>query len=223
MKLLKFFPIVGVAAVASVLAACHCDHYDVPPEPFRLGHVLCADGDIVSFCDYAKSDKKALAIVYWVNPDIDSDISGYAVYLEDSAPEAFSDSIPFAQGTSTSITELDGNENTYALFSNGKVQSPIANRCFDIWEYGQSAYIPSVAQLRQLQLAKDFINPRIEAIGGDPLPDDPEQCWYWSSTEVEGQNDRKAWLFSMHSGLIHETPKDQAHKARPVVTIYKFR
>lgn len=221
---MKHLYMLGTAMLAAAaLAACDCDHFEPSPEPFKLGHVLCSDGDVLSFCDYVKSDKNAVGVVYWVNPDPEADISGYAVYLADSPGEAFSDSIPFSQGTSASVTECDGNENTYALFSTDKVKSPIAESCFDIWVYGQSAYIPSVAQLRQLQMAKDYINPRIEAIGGDPLPEDPDECWYWSSTEVEGQDKHKAWLVSMKTGMMHETPKDQRHKTRPVVTIYKFR
>ena len=56
--------------------------------------------------------------------------------------------------------------------------------------------------------------------GGDPLPDDTDDCWYWTSTEVSGQETAKAWLFSMGSGAMQETPKLQAHKVRPIVTLY---
>lgn len=209
-------------AIGLLTASCHCGHDVMPPMPFKLGWVVCTDGEILSFCDYVKSDKEGVAIVYNVNEDLESDIAGYAVYLTDIDAAAFADGEEMvSQGTSADITTLDGNENTYALFSNDEISSPIASRVFDMWTYGQSAYIPSVAQFRMIHAVKDFINPRIEAIGGDVLPDDAGQCWYWSSTEVSGQSDDKAWLFSMHSGMIHETPKEQAHKARPVITIYR--
>lgn len=205
---------------AMVMASCHCEHNLEEPYPFKLGWIVCTDGDIISFCDYTVSDKEAIAIVYNVVQDHSSPISGYAVYLDDKAPAEFCDSIDVAQGTSTDLYELDGNENTFALYS-AEVSSPMAQYVFDMWKFGQSAYIPSVAQLKQIYSVKDYINPRIEAIGGDVLPDEPEKCWYWSSTEVEGQEIAKSWLFSMKSGTIQETPKDQKHKCRPVITLYK--
>ena len=63
-------------------------------------------------------------------------------------------------------------------------------------------------------------NPYIEACGGDLLPDEADGCWYWTSTEVEGQETAKAWLYSMGSGAMQETPKLQAHKVRAMVTLY---
>lgn len=96
----------------------------------------------------------------------------------------------------------------------------MAVQVFDMWRYGQSAYVPSVAQMRLLYAAKEYVNPYIEACGGDPLPDDTDDCWYWTSTEVSGQETAKAWLFSMGSGAMQETPKLQAHKVRPIVTLY---
>ena len=106
------------------------------------------------------------------------------------------------------------------MYRNEEVKSPLAVYVFDMWRYGQSAYIPSVKQLTYLYQQIGFINQRIEAVGGLPLSLQPGDCWLWTSTEVEGQRDSKAWLFSMQSGTIQETPKDQAHKFRPVISIY---
>ena len=44
-------------------------------------------------------------------------------------------------------------------------------------------------------------------------------CWYWTSTEVKGQQTAKAWLYSLGSGAMQETPKIQAHRARPIITL----
>ena len=225
MKFLKFFCTVSMTviggALASCLSSCDCHHFDEPDPGMSVGDILCTDGSVVSFSDYVSSGREAVAIVYYVNPDVDDEIRGYAVYLGDISDEAFSDSIPVSQGTSGNLKMIDGNENTYSLFMCDKASSPMALPVFDLWTFGQSAYIPSVEQLRQIQSVKNFINPRIEAIGGDILPDSPDDCWYWSSTEVEGQDDVKAWLVSMHSGIIQETPKEQKHHCRPVVTIYR--
>lgn len=202
-------------------AGCDCDHETEPPYPLKLGWIVCTDGGVISFCDYAKSDKSAIAIVYNVVEDQTSDIAGYAVYLDDARPAVFCDSLDVYQGTSMDFYALDGNENTFAMYDTDGAKSPLAQSVFDMWRYGQSAYVPSIAQLKQIYAVKDFINPRIEAIGGDELPDDADECWYWSSTEVAGQETAKSWLFSMHSGSFQETPKNQVHKCRPVITLYK--
>ena len=38
-------------------------------------------------------------------------------------------------------------------------------------------------------------------------------------TTTPEQETAKAWLYSMGSGAIQETPKTQAHKVRPIITI----
>ena len=144
--------------------------------------------------------------------------TAYAVYLWDVSPNAYSDSIGVKQNTSANVMAFDGNSNTYAMYGSGS--SPAAEAVFDMWRYGQSAYIPSVAQLRLLYAAKYTINSYIERCGGDVIPDAPDECWYWSSTEVKGQEAAKAWLFSLSSGALQETPKGQAHKIRPIITLY---
>ena len=145
--------------------------------------------------------------------------NGYAVYLWDIDPVAFADSLNVSQGTSADLTAYDGNTNTFSIYSTSDTSSPLADKVFDIWQYGQSAYIPSVAQMRLLYSAKSTVNPIIEECDGTPLPDTPDDCWYWTSTEVSGQQTAKAWLYSIGSGAMQETPKTQAHKARPIITL----
>ena len=74
--------------------------------------------------------------------------------------------------------------------------------------------------MRLLYLAKDAINPLILKCGGTPIPDEDDNSWYWTSTEVKEQETAKAWLYSLGSGAIQETPKSQPHKARPIITIH---
>lgn len=217
-KCLSIF--LGTALLLSAVA-CDCEHDLQPKDPFKLGWIVCTDGQVLSFCEWKDSGKEPIAIVYNVVHDPDSDISGYAVYLDDAAPAAFCDSLNVTQGTSADLLALDGNTNTYAMYTTQEAESPLAKSVFDMWRYGQSAYVPSIAQLRQIQSVKDFLNPRIMYIAGDTLPDASNECWYWSSTEVKGQESDKSWLFSMHSGTIQETPKNQVHKCRPVITLYK--
>lgn len=210
---------VAVATLCIGLTGCD-GHHNPLDTSMKVGHILCTDGKTRSYEDYAVSGKEAIAVVFHVNADEEVAGTGYAVYLHDLAPEAFADSIGVPQGTSADLTAYDGNENTFALYDTQDVSSPMAMRVFDLWRYGQSAYVPSVAQMRLLYAAKEFVNPYIKACGGDLLPDEADWCWYWTSTEVEGQETAKAWLFSMGSGAIQETPKLQGHKVRAIVTLY---
>lgn len=159
--------------------------------------------------------------MFHINVSSDENISGkgYAVYLHDLRPEAFADSLGVAQGTSADISAYDGNRNTFAIFAATGCDSPMGQAVFDIWRYGQSAYIGSVAEMRLLYRAKPYINNVITALGGDALPDDAGKAWYWTSTEVDGQQTAKAWLYSLGSGAVQETPKLQAHNIRPIVTL----
>lgn len=208
----------SLMAVTVIVGSCDA-HRDLPDMGMKIGDILCTDGSVMGYERYEESEKEAIAVVFHIDSDEGNGGDGYAVYLKDIRPEMFADSIGVAQKTSADLTALDGNENTFAMFSTSGIGSPLANSVFDLWRYGQSAYIPSAAQMRLLYTAKEHINPIMERCGGERLPDEADGCWYWTSTEVEGQEAAKAWLYSMGSGALQETPKDQAHKARPVVTI----
>ena len=210
---------IAVAVVMAIgLAACDA-HIEVPDTAVRPGHILCTDGTALPYSEYKRSGKQAIAVVFDTGQHGETEGNGYAVYLWDLAPEAFADSVGVNQRTSADITALDGNENTFAIYDTRETTSPMAEAVFALWRYGQSSYIPSVAQMRMLYNAKGQINPIIRMCGGDELPDAADDCWYWTSTEVAGQEKAKAWLYSMGSGSMQETPKTQAHKVRPIITI----
>lgn len=209
------------AAAALTLAACDA-HIETPDMTVRPGHVLCDDGTALSYAQYKASGKQAVAVVFDTGQHGDTGGNGYAVYLWDIAPQAFADSLGVEQGTSADTEAFDGNANTFALYDTQETASPMAAAVFDLWCYGQSAYIPSVAQMRLLYAARETVNPVLELCGGNPLPADSDgDCWYWTSTEVEGQQTAKAWLYSTGSGAMQETPKIQAHRVRPIITLNK--
>lgn len=204
------------------MAVTSCDgHHPEPDMGMNVGDVLCTDGQILSMETWKGSGKEGIGIVFHVNTNPDIEGRGYAVYLNDLEPLAFADSLGIKQGTSADAYALDGNANTYALMSQRNVGSPMADAVFELWRYGQSAYIPSVAQLRLLKETRSYINKCIESIGGVSITDTPGGCWYWSSTEVAGQETAKAWLYSLSQGAMQETPKTQNHKIRPIITIYE--
>ena len=208
----------GIMAIATSLMACD-EHRDFLDTAMKPCHILCTDGKVLSVSDFEQSDKQAIAVVFHVNHNEDTEGNGYAVYLWNLESLAFADSIGVKQNTSADITALDGFENTFALLNTKDTSSPLAKKVFDLWKYGQSAYIPSVAQMRLLYHAKEQINPVIKICGGDTLPVAADDCWYWTSTEVNEQETAKAWLYSMGSGAIHDTPKTQAHQSRAIITL----
>ncbi len=209
---------IAVATAAVLCAACDA-HIDVPDTAVRPGHILCEDGTALSYTQYEQSGKRAIAVVFDTERREGTEGNGYAVYLWDIDPQAFADSLGFAQGTSADLTAHDGNTNTFALYDTRETASPMAEAVFDLWRYGQSAYVPSVAQMRLLYTMRKTVNPFIERCGGDPLPPGEDDCWYWTSTEVAGQETAKAWLYSTGSGAMQETPKTQAHRVRPIITL----
>lgn len=208
----------ALSLTASLLVSCD-GHFDFPDTSVHVGDVLCTDGDILRYEDFKGSGKEAIGVVFHVNTDQSVEGSGYAVYLNDLPPVDFADSCGVSQNTSCSLTDHDGNTNTFSIMSSDDCGSELADIVFDMWRYGQSAYVPSVSQMRLLFQAKPYINARLSGLRGDILPDEADECWYWTSTEVGGQDNAKSWLFSMQSGTIQETPKIQRHKIRPIVTI----
>lgn len=208
----------SLSAIVTLFVACDA-HRDFPDTAMKPCHILCTDGKVLSVTDFGQSGKQPIAVVFHVNHDENTEGNGYAVYLWDLEPLAFADSTGVKQNTSADIAALDGFENTFALLNARDVSSPLAQKAFDLWRYGQSAYIPSVAQMRLLYHAKEQINPIIKMCGGDTLSVGADDCWYWTSTEVNEQQTAKAWLYSMGSGAIHDTPKGQAHKARAIITL----
>lgn len=203
------------------IAVTSCDdHHPVVDNSMKVGDILCTDGQTLNFTDWKESGKEGIGIVFHVNRDSSVSGLGYAVYLKDLQPKYFADSLGVKQGTSADLKAHDGNQNTYAIMSTQDVSSPMAESVFELWKYGQSAYVPSVTQMRLLHSTRGQVNNMLLAIGGEAITENPEGCWYWTSTEVAGQQASKAWLYSLSQGAMQETPKNQAHKVRPIITIY---
>lgn len=217
--MIKKFTLIGLilALMATMVAACHCDHN---PKPLvAVGNLLCADGSFISADAIDQTNSKPVAVVFYVNTDENVAGQGYAIWLREIEEGAFADSLGIKQGTSGDMTAFDGNANTFEMYACDDVSSPIAQKVFSVWSHGQSAYIPSVGQMRLIYRARDIINSVIAKVGGDVIPVDDRYCWYWTSTEVKDQETFKAWLYSLGAGVAQETPKNEVHKLRPIITI----
>ena len=196
-----------------------CDDHEHLDTAIHIGYVVCSDGRTMSVEECEKTHKEPVAVVFHVSAD-GNDGEGMAVGLHELAPVEFSDTLGVAQGTSADTETKDGNVNTFALYSNKKAYSPLADAVFSIWRYGQSAYIPSVAEMRLLYASLPTINSVLLRCGGDIISEE-DGCWYWTSTEVSGQASAKAWLYSLGTGAIQETPKTEPHPARIIITLRK--
>ena len=178
-----------LAGSAMLFSSCEdCDHEGDKSiaSSLQVGDVVCSDGSVLSKEKFPSSKKEPVAIVYHVNRNPEIKALGYAVSIRDVTPKAFVDTLGVEQETSASLEKEDGNENTHAMYRNEEVKSPLAVYVFDMWRYGQSAYIPSVKQLTYLYQQIGLVNQRIEAVGGLPISLQPGDCWLWTSTEVEG-------------------------------------
>ena len=159
--------------------------------------VYSTNGDVTTYDKCIENGNTPEAVLFYV--DASDEISGiaYAVSLEASSLNAFSnpDTICVAQGTSTDINACDGETNTTAL-RYGKIESPIASNV-------QAKYfIPSVCEMYKLYAARHIVNATIERCGGTTLPVDSVDCWYWTSTECDGAATDRAWCFSLYSGRV---------------------
>ena len=217
MKKYYLFPLLSVFS----LFFASCDEHEVLDIDVHTGYILCDDGQVLStdayFSQYAS---KAVAVVFAPQTE---EHPVLAVLLDEIAPVAFCDSLGLELGTSCDETAYDGYGNTTAMQNSRDARtgkgSPLADEAFTYHYYWQSDYIPSVSEMGLLYLARDQVNPILERCGGTPLYDDAagSLCWYWTSTEVEQNKGRQAWLFSMRDGSRHRAPKTNEYRARAIV------
>lgn len=216
---MKKHMLVTMLTALFILTGCD-EHIDPLDTSLRPCQILCTDGKVLTYEQMEQEGKTPIAVVFYANRGNENiEGSGYAVYLWDSQKEIYADSLGVNQATSADVSAYDGNSNTYAMYASGV--SPAASSVFAIWRFGQSAFIPSVAEMKLLFSMRTEVNRYIEKCGGDKIPDVPEECWYWTSTEVAGQELHKAWLYSLSTGAMQETPKDEMHKIRPIISIYQ--
>ena len=213
----KLFSILAVAATV-LLTACD-EHQDFPDTAMKVTHILTTDGKVMPYETYEQSCKQAIAVVFNVNQREEMEGNGYAVYLWDMTPKAFADSLGVEQGTSADIAAYDGNENTFALYDTEETASPMAEAVFALWKYGQSAYIPSVAQMRLLYSAQTVINPIIEKCGGDPLRPRPTSAGIGHRRRWKDSRQSKHGSTRQPAEPCRKRPRHRRIKVRPIITI----
>ena len=188
----------NVAVVASTDTLCGEDEVTlqtnvtiVPPRPLLLvppvaiGDILCTDNSIVKPAEWPEEGKTAKGVVFYVDS---TGQHGWAVHLQNQQASAnWGNSqldipdLPNHSGENLPF-DLDGYSNTQAIRAAGTIQTHPATYAVD---FDNGWYLPAVGQLRILISVIMFVNPSLNLVGGQPLPED-EHYNYWSSTEYDG-------------------------------------
>ena len=84
-------------AFASLLMTACDAHQDFPDTTIKPCHILCTDGKVVPYSQYEAENKQAIAVVFNTHKGENMEGTGYAVYLWDIEPVAFSDSLGCAK------------------------------------------------------------------------------------------------------------------------------
>lgn len=208
-----------LAAAASLVTFSSCDSYEPKDTTIHVGYILCDDHSCMRPEDYFQQNKQnGIGVVFAER----TEAHPLMAVMSEELNDAFCDSLGLSNGTSGSLTAFDGAANTRAMqnsyLAEAQKGSPLAMQLFRFHEGGQSDYLPSVAEQRLLTASARTVNPVIERLGGTPVALEGD-CWYWTSTEVAGNNGRQAWLCSAANGGIIETPKTEQHKARAIIQI----
>lgn len=216
-------PVVAMALISILFVNASCDSHEAIDKVNHIGYVLCSDHTCMSLADFEQAEgKTAVGVVFAEKTE---DHPTLVVSL-DEYYDCFCDSAGMENNTSASLTAYDGNTNTVAMQAcytyNDSLKiyqgCPIAMKPFSDGHFGQSLYIPSVAEMRLLTAVAPSINSIIQALKGQTIKLDGN-CWYWTSTEVNGNTANQAWLCSAKNGGIQETPKSESHRARAIVQL----
>lgn len=208
--------ITGILCMVITLLSS-CDNHVFEDETWhrwRPGMIYCTNGEINTYEEVLSKGNTPEAVIFYVDYDDKIDGTAYAVCIKEHNPWAFSDpdTTYVEQGTSADISTFDGEKNTTAMRSKD-ISSPLAE------SLNPKYFIPSVAEMYQLYLARDIVNPIIINCEGNPIPIDKEDCWYWTSTECAGANSDRAWRYSLSAGRFESADKHQSFASRPILTI----
>lgn len=205
--------------LVTVLAACDEHEKEYIDTRMYVGQIVLDNGRVVNLSDYDKETMKALGVIYAVDND-GSRFNGraYAVLLKELTPKQFSDSLNLSLKTSTSMTDYKGFDNTFSMYDSGC--SPLAVSVMYRLPYFQSAFIPSLQEMRLMYESKKVVNPILKELGGDGFPEDASECYYWTSTEVANHEGYQAYTYSMSGGQPLPAVKTMTYPARPVILLY---
>ncbi len=207
--------IAALAALLPFLVSCDNHTYeDLSWHSWTPGMVYCTNGDVVSYERCVADGNTPEAVLFYVDSDGETSGKAYAVSLKEYERKAFSDpdTTYLSQGTSANILQYDGETNTTTL-RYAQVSSPLAK------SVNPRYFVPSVAEMYKLYVARTVVNTTIRKCHGDVLPTGNEDCWYWTSTECEDAQTDRAWRYSLYSGRFESADKHSELPVRPIMLI----
>lgn len=236
---MKSFHKIFLLGLLAALSLTSCDEHEPMDLDIHAGDILCSDGRIVRNSVFDSSRETAVAVVF---AEQTSKHPVLAVLLDEVESIAFADTLSFDQKTSCKLDSCDGYVNTVALQTTNIMRkelvdslhldnadnyykSPLGLLAFRSHFFAQSDFVPSVMELQLLYKSLATVNPIIQMRGGTPIGTTPDEagCWYWSSTEVNGNKMNQAWLVSMADGSQHKAPKTNKYRARLIIEYNPFR
>lgn len=209
------YGIIGTVTMMSCLTSCdQHEMEDLSWHSWEPGMVYATNGKVSSYEECVANGNTPEAVIFHIDNTGETDAIAYAVTLKDCDAGAFCnpDTTYFAQGTSADYGALDGESNTSTL-RYFQISSPIAQNVEARY------FIPSVAEMYKLYYASYLVNYVLGQCGGDALPITDRKCWYWTSTECEGQSTDRAWCFSLFSGRFESADKHHSYATRPIMKI----
>lgn len=205
----------GLVAMLPFVTSCDNHTFeDYSWHSWAPGMVYCTNGDVVTYEKCMADGNVPEAVLFYVDKNDETSGIAYAVSLKEYEGKAFSDpdTTYFVQGTSANIVQYDGETNTTSLRYN-QIASPLAK------SVNPKYYVPSVAEMYRLYVARDVVNTTISKCNGDVLPINNESCWYWTSTECEAAQTDRAWRYSLYSGRFESADKHFEYPFRPIMLI----
>lgn len=207
--------IIPLLAILTIFSMVSCDEHhieDISWHTWKPGMVYCTTGEIMTYDNVINKGKTPEAVIFYIDKEQETKGIAYAVCLKEYSPKCFSDpdTIKTNQGTSCSIEAFDGLDNTTRL-RYSPIMSPVS------MSTNAKYYVPSVAEMYELYLARTIVNQTLSKCNADLLP--IEECWYWTSTECDFAQADRAWRFSLYSGRFESYDKHSPLPTRPIIMI----
>ena len=211
----KILSLLSLVMLLACVGFTSCDDHDPVDDGIHVGDVVFGDHSTMSYSLYsvdtlAQMSRTPVGVVF---AEKTKSHPALVVLLREPPTARMTDSLGVSLGTSTALDSCLGRSNTAALFTSGPC--PASKYLFG-FDNGRSVYIPSVCEARLLAASLPTVNPIIENLGGTPVRPRPS-IWYWTSTEVSGNEGYEAWTFSAATGSIQPTPKTMNRNIRAII------
>lgn len=219
MKKIFYMFVMLLAATAGACLQTACEDYESVDTNVHVGDILFSDYTTMNIDRYvldsfSQVTRTPIGVVF-AEPTATRPMLAVLLKEPDLSRCQFSDSLGQSIGANTALDSCNGKANTVAMYDSKL--SPLADELFR-FQGGSSAYIPSVAEMRLLVANIGKVNTVINELGGD-IVNMGTDCWYWTSTEVEGNEGNQAWTCSAVNGALQPTPKDEVHRCRAIVEV----